>query len=122
MNHVELFYSTVEYCSKDGDVTTWGEPPSEENRSGQRTDLEKFKDSVKEGIYDHKILRELHSTVYASCWKFCRDYVDDNKPPISVEAHPLREWQSDLYQTLVQAPDKREIIFIVDETGKQNYE
>lgn len=36
-----------------------------------------------------------------------------------MEAHPLRTWQATLYQKLRHAPDKREIIFVVDKKGDQ---
>lgn len=79
--------------------------------------MEDFKRSVKEGVTDMKTLRELHSSVCALYPRFVKDYVRDNQEKITVEAHPLRIWQQELNQILINAPDKREVIFIVDTVG-----
>lgn len=109
---------SIEYCKKDGDFTEIGVPPPIK-KGGKRSDLEDFKASVKEGVTDFKELRELHSSVCASCPRFVRDYVADNRPKFKVEAHPLRPWQATLNNKLLLPPDPREIIFIVDQQGNQ---
>lgn len=107
---------SIEYCKKDGDFTETGVPPQ---GSGERSDLEEFKASVKEGVTTMAELRELHSAVCASYPRFVKDYIQDNKEEILVEVHPLRDWQQTLFSQLVLTPDKREIKFIVDITGNQ---
>ena len=69
---------SIEYCKKDGDFTEHGTIP--EGRNGERSDLEEFKASVKEGITDIKELRELHSLVCAKYPQFVKDYIEDNNP------------------------------------------
>lgn len=112
---------SIEYCKKDGDFTEWGTPPqvSQSSQSKSVSDLEAFKQSIKEGVFDEKVLRELHSSAWAAAEKFCRQYIDDNKPKHTVEPHPLRPWQAELYSTLIQSPDPRKIYFIIDRKGNE---
>ena len=67
----------IDYCKKDGDFTEHGTIP--EGRNGERSDLEEFKESVKEGVTDRE-LRELHSSVCAKYPQFVKDYIGDNRP------------------------------------------
>lgn len=108
---------SIEYCKKDGDFIEVGDyrPPS--RNQGTRNDLEEFKNSVKEGIFNLKELRELHSEVIAKYPRFVADYIRDNRPEVEPEDHPLRPWQSTLYEKLQRSPDPREIAFIVDRQG-----
>lgn len=57
--HIESARGSLEenqaYCSKDGNVTTWGEP----KKSGERTDLQ----TVKKQIIEGKTLREIAEDV-----------------------------------------------------------
>jgi len=105
------------YCKKDGNITESGVPP--QLKKGERSDLEEFKASVKEGVTSIKELRELHSSVVASYPRFCADYILDQKEEITVTPHPLRPWQADLHARLILPPDPREIIFIVDLSGNK---
>ena len=110
---------SIEYCKKDGDFIEVGAPPT--TKKGERSDLEDFKASVREGITNLKELRELHSTVCACYPRFVKEYIQDVKPEICVEPHPLREWQATLHAKLILPADKRKIIFVVDlvgDTGK----
>ena len=108
---------SIDYCKKDGDFTEWGNPPNTGGKGEKRSDLEEFKASVKEGIVDMKELRELHSEVCALYPRFVKEYIDDRREVITVEPHPLRQWQQDLNAILLRPPDNRKIIFIVDTTG-----
>jgi len=108
---------SIEYCKKDGDVTEIGVAP--DVTAGRRSDLEDFKESVKEGVTSLSELRELHSSVCANYPRYVVSYINDCKPKVTVEVHPLREWQSTLYTRLTHVIDKREIIFIVDQGGNQ---
>lgn len=128
--HLEVtkhLQQSIEYCKKEGDFVERGIPPKQPTQKGDKNDeLEDFKNSVKEGVTSLVELRELHSNVVARFPEFVNDYINDRKPKITVEPHPLRPWQQILYHRLtVQGPQlpeevrrfKREIIFIVDLTG-----
>lgn len=106
---------SIDYCKKDGDWVEQGAIP--EGKNGERSDLEEFKASVKEGVTTLKELRELHSSVVARYPNFVKDYINDLKEPVRVELHPLREWQSTLYNKLILPPDKRKIMFVIDLVG-----
>jgi len=104
----------IEYCRKDGDVTEFGNPP---RGPGKRNDLEDFKAAVKSGEHDMATLREDFSDVVSKYPRFVIDYVQDNLPKPAVVAHPLREWQQQLYHDLLLEPEDRKVIFVVDVTG-----
>lgn len=105
---------SIDYCKKDGDFLEFGEPPA---GKGSRSDLDAFKDAVKEGMYNLKELRENHSEVYAKYTRFCLEYVNDHSPQRELPAHPLKDWQRDLNIILNQEPDDRSIYFLVDFVG-----
>ena len=107
---------SIEYCKKDGDFFEIGNPPK---GSGERSDLEDFKASVKEGVTDLEELRELHSSVCALYPRFVKEYINDKKEKFTVENHELRPWQITLNTSLLRRPDKREIIFVIDLTGNK---
>lgn len=114
--HVEIVRNilrSVQYCKKEGDWVEFGTRTSQ----GQRNDLEAFKSDVKSGILDLKTLRETHSEIYAKYTRFCLEYIQDNYPVLDIPNHELRRWQTSLYQKLEIEPNRRKIIFIVDEVG-----
>lgn len=109
---------SIEYCKKDGDFLELGNPPAK--GKGEKCEIEEFKATVKdEGVTCLAELREIHSKVCAKHPQFVKDYVNDKKRKITVRAHPLREWQAELYGQLILPPDEREIVFIVDLAGNK---
>lgn len=84
---------SIEYCKKDGDFTEVGTAPT---GKGERSDLEDFKASVKEGVTDPKQLRELHSSVCALYPRFVKDYLEDSKAPIKVLNASLLDDQNEV--------------------------
>lgn len=115
--HWEVAHGTsaqcVTYCKKDGDFFENGTV----DQSGRRTDLENFKNAVKDGEYDVKRLREEFSEVMAKYPRFCADYLRDQIPDPPLELFPLKDWQADLYDRLKLPPDDRTVIFVVDKVG-----
>jgi len=115
--HVEIprnLNASIQYCKKEGD---WIELGSRENNRGKRSDLDCFKEDVKGGVLDLKTLREKHSEVYAKYTRFCLEYVQDNFPKLEVPVFEYRSWQRFLIEKLELPPDRRKIIFVVDEVG-----
>lgn len=107
---------SIKYCRKEGDSQSFGDVPSGAT-VGARTDLEGFKESVKEGQYDVRVLRDMHSEVLAKYPRFCLEFIRDHRPLREVEDHPLRPWQQTLSDLLELAPDSRTILFVVDIEG-----
>lgn len=109
-----LVKQSIVYCRKDDDVEEFGDEPK---GPGNRADIDLFKESVKEGCLDLKLLREVHSELFSKCPRFCIDYVHDNQPKRETTAHPLRSWQQKLYGELILPAEDRKIVFIVDTIG-----
>lgn len=76
---------SIEYCKKDGDIIEWGQVPAINKK--ERSDLEDFKQSVKEGVTDMTELRELHSNVCAMYPRFVKEYLDDNVKEFKVRLY-----------------------------------
>lgn len=115
--HVEIarnLPASVEYCKKEGEFEEYGEMVYND---GRRSELDRFKDSVKEGLYDMKELRELHSNVCARYPNFVHDFVKDHEPMKAVVEHELRDWQVNAKAILDEEPDDRTIHFVVDTVG-----
>lgn len=100
----------------NADVKEFGELPS---KSGKRNDLDDFKDLVKSGVTDLKVLREECTSVCAKYARFVNDYLRDQAPLPHIPDHKLRPWQAKLVEDLSKEPDDRTVIFIVDEVGNQ---
>lgn len=108
---------SIEYCKKDNDFIEVGDASDLLIEKGQRSDLEEFKASVKEGVTNLVELREIHSEVCAKYPRFVHQYVRDCTPKHEVTCHPLRPWQGTLWDKLRLTPDERKIMFFVDKTG-----
>lgn len=106
---------SIEYCKKDGDFEEFGTPPG---GTGVRSDLESFKQDVKEGkLKSLDEVRECHSDVYAKYPRFAIEYFRQHSEKIVVDAFPLRQWQEDINQVLNREADRRKIVFVVDLVG-----
>lgn len=107
--------TNYDYCSKDGEFEEFGRRECR----GQRTDLDDFKEAVKNGNLNPKKLREEFSDVCAKYPRFVAEYIRDNVEEPPLETHPLRDWQQDLYAKLTHEPNDREVIFVVDYDGNK---
>lgn len=109
-----LLPNAHQYCKKDGDFVEFGIPPS---GPGKRSDLEDFKEAVKNGLLNLDEIREKFSDVYARYPRFCHEYLNQHRPSPSVPEHSLYQWQDDLERDLSGQPSRRKIIFLVDPVG-----
>jgi len=117
--HVEVCRcvpSSIKYCKKDQAYFEIGTPSA---TRGKRSDLDKFKDAVRDGCYDLRTLREEFSIILARYPRFCRDYIDDHRPQQAREVFPLRPWQAELSEALKRDPCSRKITFVVDVEGNK---
>jgi len=115
--HLEIarnVIASVQYCKKEGD---WVEFGQRTNRQGTRSDLDEFKEAVKNGMLSLSEIREHHSEVYAKYTRFCLEYIDDHYPKLTLEEFELRPWQNALKNKLEQPADRRKVVFVVDEVG-----
>lgn len=115
--HVETsrnINASINYCKKDGDFLEFG---IRSGGQGSRSDLEMFKESVKNGMLTLSEIREHHSETYARYPRFVLEYIEDHYPKVSLPIYELRLWQADLKERLEREPDRRKIMFIVDEVG-----
>lgn len=108
--------ASIQYCKKEGDYDEYG---SQQSRQGERSDLEAFKEDVKQGNTDLKSIIELHSDVYAKYTRFVIDYVNLHKPKRKIDSHELHSWQQDLNDYLKSDADDRTVVFIVDKIGNK---
>lgn len=108
---------SIEYCKKEGDYSEFGTSPLVSSSAGHRSDLDLFKQAVKDGMVDLKELRETHSSVMARYHRFALSYVRDHKPMPIVADHELYQWQADLLEVLSGTPNSRDVWFVVDKTG-----
>lgn len=117
--HVEAardIQASIAYCKKEGFFTEVGELAG---GRGSRNDLDGFKESVRQGVTDFRLLREEHSKVWARFPRFCQEYVRDHIVRDKAEEHEYRPWQRCLLQMLEAPPGDRHIIFVVDALGNQ---
>jgi hypothetical protein len=105
----------IAYCKKEGDFYEFGQ--ADFAKQGKRSDLEAFKEAVKDGCFDIDILMENHSKCWAKYEKFCRQYIRSKRELAPLDVFPLTNWQQQLNQTLLREPDSRTIHFIIDFQG-----
>ncbi len=108
---------SIDYCKKEGDYRELGTPPQIRSKAGQRSDLEAFRDSVKNGVTDMSVLREAHPCVMARYPRFALSVIRDLRPKLPVATHPLHSWQSSLVEKLSVDANARSVIFLVDTKG-----
>lgn len=87
------------------------------NKPGKRNDLDEIKEAIEGGMVNPRDLRKHHSSAYSRHKRFVSEYILDNKPNIPLKAFPLRPWMEELNGILINEPDDREIIFVVDPKG-----
>lgn len=108
----------IAYCKKDGNFVEFGTLP--DTRQGRRSDLDAFKEDVTElHHYDLEYHYDHHSKVCAKYPKFVDTYIRLNKPKHLIPPHEFREWQHILLHILLQPPDERQILFVVDRLGNK---
>lgn len=107
--------SNIVYCSKGVDIEEFGR----RSNRGKRTDLESFREAIKGGLRDEITIRDEHMSVAARFPNFVTQYIRDQDPKPKVPLHPLRPWQEKLNQVLIQGPNDRDVIFVVDRLGNK---
>lgn len=124
--HLEVSRGTPtqnrDYCTKEDtrvENTHYEEFGDFPGGSGTRSDLEEFKEAVRGGCLDLKVLRDEHSEVMAKYRQWAHEFVSDNTPMPEIPEHPLNEWQLLMDAKLSEEPNDREIMFIVDAVGNK---
>lgn len=106
------------YCKKDGDYQEFGTPPAESRKGqGKRSDILELQRRIDDGERDPKKLRKELPCVCAKYPRFVSQLLVDAIQSPAVKLHPLREWQQELYASLLHEPSDREVIFVVDKDG-----
>lgn len=108
---------SIDYCKKDGHFTELGECPV--SKQGERNDLKKIQDLIRQGHHDTDWWLENHPDSWAQHLNFIKTYVKknirDNLP--APDPFPLRIWQAALWGFLRGPRDRRLIVFVVDPQG-----
>ena len=108
-----------DYCKKDGDYEEYGDFPQ---RSGQRTDIERFVEWGDQFHEEHgrpadspAIAREFPG-IYLRSPRASRLFAQRGARPELQQGEP-QTWQSDLAEVLDEDADDRSIMFFVDPEG-----
>lgn len=109
-----------EYCKKDGNYSEFGTVPAA--GQGRRSDWESFREFVlaEPGHISDRLLFAKFPHLYARYRDGLHDFVRLVRPdPVLVgnDDVPRDNWQSELYEILMDTPDPRKISFVVDPTG-----
>lgn len=115
--HVEVArnpVAAVQYCKKDGDFVEFGSWVSEQ---GKRSDLCEIIQLVQEGHTKPRWWILNNPEYFNKYEHFISKCVTHLPEPVAVPGHPLRAWQSQLWEWLRYQPDNRHIMFIVDFQG-----
>jgi len=107
--------SNIRYCSKGVEIEEFGR----RSNRGKRSDVEAFRDAVKGGLTDEKVIRDQHMSFASRCPNFVTQYIRDQLPRPVVPLHPLKPWQAALNSILILAPNSRDVIFVVDSVGNK---
>jgi len=114
---VRLLGSHIEYCKKDGSYREYGTPPKSALSNGKRNELDEFRTTVAQGVFDSPELREKHPNVMARYPNFARQIVRDLFPQTNAPDLPLRAWQQRVVEIADGPIDPRKIYFVVDRQG-----
>lgn len=99
-----------------------GTPPSKRGAQGKRTDLHTLREAIQtafdnDEIYTEADARNDFPDVAAKYPRFVQLSIHDYKPRVTVDPHPLREWQQELNATLNRPANDRDVYFVVDLYG-----
>lgn len=106
----------VQYCKKEGGQF---EEFGDRSQQGKNKPLEGLIETVKSGVFDKKVLREMYPTVCARYDRFVDQVISDHRPVPPTASHVLRPWQSALTEALSVPPDDRCVLFVIGEQGNE---
>lgn len=120
--HLEIaqrdLLTNVKYCSKEGDVCSWGEAKTK----GSRNDLKEIHAMIEDGACDRMVRDAYPGSWYRYHKSFTLHRKEIQQEAVlkeiktAMEKVVLKEWQQKALDTLI-AQDQRKILWVVDPVG-----
>lgn len=121
--HLEVSRGTPQeastYCKKDGDFEEYGSLP--EPTQGKRTDFESLKEFIKSSVVrpSHLEIAEEFPSLWGRYKAACINFLELFSIKPQLVTGDMRNWQRELDTIINEAPNDRQVIFVVDPDGNK---